>query len=86
MRAALLEHDEVLRDAIESHGGFLFSHTGDGVVAAFASPKSAAITAQRALEAVATVFRKRRGVSPGPRTHKAAISCCSVRKPRKLQQ
>ena len=35
MRAALLEHDEVLRDAIEAHGGFLFSHTGDGVVAAF---------------------------------------------------
>src|SRR5258708_9714708 len=53
MRAALLEHDEVLRDAIESHGGFLFSHTGDGVVAAFASPMSAveaAVAAQRALE------------------------------------
>jgi class 3 adenylate cyclase len=33
MRAALLAHDEVLRDAIESHGGFLFSRTGDGVVA-----------------------------------------------------
>jgi class 3 adenylate cyclase len=41
MRAALLAHNEVLRDAIESHGGFLFSHTGDGVVAAFASPMSA---------------------------------------------
>ena len=53
MRAALLAHDEVLRDAIESHGGFLFSHTGDGVVAAFASPKcavDAAVAAQRALE------------------------------------
>jgi class 3 adenylate cyclase len=53
MRAAVLEHDEVLRDAIESHGGFLFSHTGDGVVAAFASPNSAveaAVAAQRALE------------------------------------
>ena len=53
MRAALLAHDEVLRDAIETHGGFLFSHTGDGVVAAFNSPKSAvdaAIAAQRALE------------------------------------
>ena len=53
MRAALLAHDEVLRDAIESHGGFLFSHTGDGVVAAFASPRSAvdaAVAAQRALE------------------------------------
>ena len=53
MRAALLEHDEVLRTAIEKHDGFLFSHTGDGVVAAFASPSSAvdaAISAQRALE------------------------------------
>ena len=46
-------HDEVLRSAIEAHGGFLFSHTGDGVVAAFASPRSAvdaAVAAQRALE------------------------------------
>ena len=32
MRAALAAHDEVLRSAIEAHGGFLFSHTGDGVV------------------------------------------------------
>jgi class 3 adenylate cyclase len=31
MRAALLAHDEVLRSSIEGHGGFLFSHTGDGV-------------------------------------------------------
>ena len=31
MRAALAAHDEVLRAAIEAHGGFLFSHTGDGV-------------------------------------------------------
>src|SRR6476620_9128680 len=53
MRAALLAHDEVLRTAIESHHGFLFSHTGDGVVAAFASPMSAvdaAVQAQLALE------------------------------------
>ncbi len=53
MRAALLVHDEVLRDAIETHEGFLFSHTGDGVVAAFTSPKSAvdaAVAAQQALE------------------------------------
>ena len=48
-----LAHDEVLRAAIEAHGGFLFSHTGDGVAAAFASPKSAvdaAVAAQRNLE------------------------------------
>jgi predicted ATPase/class 3 adenylate cyclase len=53
MRSALLAHDELLRTAIEAHGGFLFSHTGDGVVAAFASPGSAvdaAVAAQRALE------------------------------------
>jgi class 3 adenylate cyclase len=53
MRAALMAHDEVLHGAIEEHQGFLFSHTGDGVVAAFASPRSAvdaAIAAQRALE------------------------------------
>ncbi len=53
MRAALAAHDEVLRSAIEAHGGFVFSHTGDGFVAAFASPMSAvnaAIDAQRALQ------------------------------------
>jgi predicted ATPase len=53
MRAALAAHDEVLRQAIEAHGGWLFKHTGDGVCAAFASPRSAvdaAVAAQRALE------------------------------------
>jgi predicted ATPase len=53
MRAALVAHDRVLRKAIEAHGGFLFKHTGDGVCAAFGSPKAAvvaAIAAQRALE------------------------------------
>ena len=53
MRAALAAHDEVLRGAIEAHGGWLFKHTGDGVCAAFASPRSAvdaAVAAQRALE------------------------------------
>src|ERR1700726_3964903 len=53
MRAALAAHDEVLRAAIEAHGGFMFKHTGDGVCAAFASPRSAvdaAVAAQRALD------------------------------------
>ena len=53
MRVALAAHDKVLRAAIEAHGGFLFKHTGDGVCAAFASPRSAvdaAVAAQRALE------------------------------------
>src|SRR6201993_867776 len=53
MRVALAAHDEVLRTAIEGHGGSLFKHTGDGVCAAFASPTSAvdaAVAAQRKLE------------------------------------
>jgi predicted ATPase/class 3 adenylate cyclase len=53
MRAALAAHDEVLRAAIATHGGRLFKHTGDGVCAAFGSPRSAvdaAVAAQRALE------------------------------------
>src|SRR6201997_2903976 len=53
MRAALAAHDEALRSAIEAHGGWLFKHTGDGVCAAFASPRSAvdaAVAAQRELE------------------------------------
>jgi predicted ATPase/class 3 adenylate cyclase len=53
MRAALVVHDKVLRTAIESHGGFMFKHTGDGVCAAFASPMGAvdaAVAAQCALE------------------------------------
>ena len=53
MRAALAAHDEVLRRAVEAHGGFLFKHTGDGVCAAFASPRSAvdaAVAAQLQLE------------------------------------
>ena len=53
MRAALAAHDAVLRQAIKSHGGFMFKHTGDGVCAAFSSPRSAvdaAVAAQRALD------------------------------------
>src|SRR5258705_9357442 len=53
MRVALAAHDKVLHSAIEDHDRFLFSHTGDGVGAAFASPMSAvdaAIDAQREVQ------------------------------------
>ena len=53
MRKALEAHDDVLREAVASHNGWLFKHTGDGVCAVFASPKStvdAAVAAQRTLE------------------------------------
>src|SRR5271163_4396660 len=53
MRIALAAHDELLRGAIERRGGWLFKHTGDGVCAAFASPRcavDAAVAAQLQLE------------------------------------
>ena len=49
MRAALAVHDKALRTAIEAYDGFLFSHSGDGVVAAFTSPRSAVDAAIAAL-------------------------------------
>jgi len=52
MRAALATHDATLRAAISGAGGDLFKHTGDGAMAAFASPRAAidaAIAAQRQL-------------------------------------
>ena len=53
MRLALAAHDEVLRAAVDAHGGWLFKHTGDGICAAFASARSAvdaATAAQQALQ------------------------------------
>lgn len=53
MRKALAQHDATLGMAIEDNGGWLFKHTGDGVIAAFASARpaiDAAITAQRQLD------------------------------------
>ena len=63
MQAALSAHDEVLRSAIEGHGGWLFKHTGDGVCAVFTSPRAAvdaAVAAQQALE-----LPVRMGISTG---------------------
>jgi predicted ATPase len=53
MRAALAAHDELMREVVENHDGSLFKHTGDGVCAAFSSPRSAvdaAVAAQRKLQ------------------------------------
>ena len=45
MRSALAAHDEVLTTAITSHDGWLFKHTGDGVIAAFTSAQDAVVAA-----------------------------------------
>src|SRR5215213_1977891 len=52
MRAALEDHDGILRRAIRAHAGFVFSRGGDGVAATFqraGDAVAAAIEAQRAL-------------------------------------
>ena len=41
----LADHDQVLRVAVESHGGWLFKHTGDGVCAAFSTATDAVTAA-----------------------------------------
>jgi predicted ATPase/class 3 adenylate cyclase len=52
MRQALERHDRILQSAVTAHGGFVFSHGGDGVAVAFqraADAVTAAVDAQRAL-------------------------------------
>jgi class 3 adenylate cyclase len=54
MGVALALHDELLRAAIDAHGGVVFATGGDGVAAAFrrsGDAVAAAIDAQRALQA-----------------------------------
>jgi class 3 adenylate cyclase len=44
------DHDEIVRDAIEAHGGQVVKHTGDGVMASF-------LSVTRALETAAAIQR-----------------------------
>jgi predicted ATPase/class 3 adenylate cyclase len=56
MKADLARHDELLRTAVEGAGGEIFSHTGDGMGAAFTTASGAveaAVAAQRALAGAA---------------------------------
>lgn len=66
--AALEVHDQVLRDTIESHGGFVFATGGDSFSVAFSSPSmalSAAVDAQRELVESGCGLRVRMGVHSG---------------------
>ncbi|HLY02773.1 MAG TPA: tetratricopeptide repeat protein [Candidatus Cybelea sp.] len=54
MQEALRLHDRLMREAITTHGGYVFKTVGDAFCAAFATPESAAVAAldaQRALGA-----------------------------------
>ncbi len=72
MQGALARHDEILRQAIESQGGYVFKTVGDAFCAAFPDPTTAldsALTAQRALHTESwdpVVIKVRMGVHTGP--------------------
>jgi predicted ATPase/class 3 adenylate cyclase len=73
MKEALARHDEILRDAITSHGGVIVKTTGDGAHAAFGEAGSAVNAALHAQRAVATEdwtavggLRVRMGIHSGP--------------------
>jgi len=54
MQKALARHDDILREAIEAHGGYVFKTVGDAFCAAFPTAPSAleaAIAAQQVLRA-----------------------------------
>jgi predicted ATPase/class 3 adenylate cyclase len=72
MRDALARHDEVLRAAVETHGGYVVKGRGDGVHAVFATADAAvraAIACELAVEAepwaVSEPLRVRVGVHTG---------------------
>lgn len=68
MAAALETHDQILRGAIESNGGFVFATGGDSFSAAFSSPTSAltaAIEAQRGLVESGCGLKVRMGAHSG---------------------
>ena len=55
MRDALARHNTIVREAVESHGGVVFSTMGDGLAAVFASAREAVrgvLAAQQGLGAV----------------------------------
>jgi predicted ATPase/class 3 adenylate cyclase len=78
MRPALAEHDRVLQAAVSDNGGVIVKTTGDGAMAAFASPSAAllaALDAQHALldEPWATIAPDKIRVRMGLHTGEAEL-------------
>jgi class 3 adenylate cyclase len=68
MHTALARHDEVLRAAIEGHGGVIFKTVGDAFCAAFSAAPAAllaAVDAQRALHRELPRLRVRMAIHTG---------------------
>lgn len=54
MRASLEQHDRMTRDAVEKHGGHVFSTAGDAFAVAFQRPDDASDAALEVQQALAT--------------------------------
>src|SRR5215203_3830474 len=79
MKDAMERHDEILRDAVNGAGGRVIKITGDGLMAVFSSPSTAAtaaLEAQRALQrepwAETGPLRVRMGIHVGVAQQRAA--------------
>src|SRR5215208_7165727 len=79
MKDAMERHDEILRDAVDGAGGRVIKITGDGLMAVFSSPSTAAtaaLEAQRALQrepwAETGPLRVRMGIHVGVAQQRAA--------------
>jgi predicted ATPase/class 3 adenylate cyclase len=67
MRAALAEHDALLRDVFAAHGGYVFSTGGDGFAVAFGNARDAVEAAVQAQTALAghPLIKMRMGIHTG---------------------
>jgi len=67
MRAALAEHDAIVRAAIDAHGGYVFSTGGDGFAVAFARANDAIAAARKAQASLAEhpLIKVRMGIHTG---------------------
>jgi predicted ATPase/class 3 adenylate cyclase len=67
MRAAVAEHDDLLRGVIEANGGFVFATGGDGFAAAFGRAADAVAAAEQTQAAVAGIdqIAVRMGINTG---------------------
>ena len=67
MRVALVEHDEILRGAIDRNGGYVFATGGDGFAAAFGRVEDAVAAADEAQASLAglDLLAVRMGINTG---------------------
>ena len=84
MKAALARHDELLASAVAAHDGHVIKHTGDGLLAVFATADAAvaaAVDGQRALaiEAWGATGTLRAGWVCTPALPKSGTATTSVR-------